>query len=156
MSARELISTESWQDTFMGLAEKFSGRSKDTTQVGCFIVGPDEELLSSGFNGIPRGVADLPERMVRPEKYLWVAHAEENAIAQAAKVGARLKGATAYVTHAPCAACTRMLIQAGIVKIVIGAGKTSMDPRGFEVSRIMMAETRMEVIEAFDQPKNGE
>ena len=56
-----------------------------------------------------------------------MSHAEENAVSQAARIGARLKGCTAYVTHAPCARCARALIQAGIERVVVvGSGRAGI------------------------------
>lgn len=134
-------SVESWDATFLGLAERFAKRSKDpSTKVGCVIVGPDREVRSMGYNGLPRGVEDLAERMERPAKYLWTSHAEENAVAQAARIGVSLKGCTAYVTHFPCARCARALIQAGIIAVVCGDGKTSMPDEEFEVAQTMLTE----------------
>jgi len=129
-----------WPAYFMGFAAHAATKSKDTTKVGCILVGPDRETIGTGFNGLPRGVADLPERMERPAKYLWTSHAEENAIATAARNGHRTKGATAYVTHHPCARCARSLIQAGIACVVVGDGTTSMPADEFEVAGLMFAE----------------
>jgi dCMP deaminase len=85
--------TMSWEDYFMDLACKIAERSKDpSTKVGCVVVTEDKVIAATGYNGIPRGVEDKHERMERPAKYLWTAHAEENAVAHAARVGARLKG----------------------------------------------------------------
>lgn len=126
---------------FMMLARTVAMKSKDpTTQVGCLVVGPDGEHRASGYNGIPRGVLDKPERMERPAKYLWTSHAEENAVAQAARVGIPLKGCTAYVTHHPCARCARSLIQAGIVCVYVGPGTTSMPVDEFNTAGTMFAE----------------
>ena len=69
-----------------------------------------------------------------------MSHAEENAVSQAARIGARLKGCTAYVTHAPCARCARALIQAGSERVVAGNGETHMPPEEFEVARQMFLE----------------
>ena len=124
----------SWIDHCLTLAATHAAKSKDSTQVGCFIAGPNNEPLSLGFNGPPIRVADTEARRQRPEKYLWFAHAEENAVALAARSGHRLEGATAYVTHFPCARCAGMLIQAGIQDVYIGDGVTSMDRHEFEVA----------------------
>lgn len=135
-----------WDEFFMNLAAATALKSKDpSTKVGCVIVGPDNEVRSLGFNGLPRGVPDDPARMVRPEKYLWTSHAEENAVAQAARVGAALKGCRAYVTHHPCSRCARSLIQAGIECVVIGAGVTAMPEDEFSVASIMMKEAGLSV-----------
>jgi dCMP deaminase len=132
---------KSWQDYFMEMAVVVASRSKDpSTKVGCVIVSEDKVVVSTGYNGIPSGVDDLPERMERPAKYLWTSHAEENAVAQAARVGARLRGGTAYVTHMPCARCARTLIQAGIVTVYVGNGTTSMPEEEFTVAKQMFRE----------------
>lgn len=135
---------ESWDATFLGLAERFAQRSKDpSTKVGCVIVGPDREVRSMGYNGLPRGVEDLAERMERPAKYLWTSHAEENAVAQAARIGVSLKGCTAYVTHFPCARCARALIQAGITAVKYGTGQTRMPLEEFKVAETMLREAQV-------------
>jgi dCMP deaminase len=100
----------------------YSMFSKDeSTQVGAVIIDPDSKTeLSAGWNGLPRGVDDnVSERHERPEKYMWFVHAEENAIANAARNGIRLAGSTLYVTHLPCPSCARKVIQAGIKEVVV-------------------------------------
>ncbi len=135
---------QDWASYFMGIAEYVSSRSKDpSTKVGCVLTSEDKAILSTGYNGIPRKVADLPERMERPAKYLWTAHAEENAVASAARNGVALKGATAYVTHHPCSRCARSLIQAGVAKVIIGPGLTSMPEEEFNVASQMFWEAEV-------------
>lgn len=136
------MSTPDWDTWFMGFATHAATKSKDpSTQVGCVIVGPDREIRSTGFNGLPRGVRDLEERMQRPAKYLWTSHAEQNAVAQAARIGVSLTACTAYVTHHPCSACARSLIQAGVTRVVVGPGQTSMPQEEFDVAEEMFRET---------------
>uniref|UniRef100_UPI0035253B42 deoxycytidylate deaminase n=1 Tax=Salmonella enterica TaxID=28901 RepID=UPI0035253B42 len=103
-------------DYFINLARSVSERSKDrSTKVGCVIVGPDNEIRSTGYNSFPRGINDdAPERHARPEKYLWTEHAERNAIYAAARVGTPLKGCRAYLPWFPCMGCARALVQSGI------------------------------------------
>ena len=109
-----------WNTHYMNGCHWVREKSKDqSTKVGCIIVGPDHEVRSTGYNGLPRGVNDSvekhPERHDRvKDKYSWYAHAEENAIANAARMGTPLKGCTAYITAMPCPGCARMLINAGI------------------------------------------
>jgi len=71
-----------WDARFMNLARHISEWSKDrSTKVGVVIVGPENEVRALGYNGFPRGIDDdAPDRHERPEKYLWVEHAERNAI----------------------------------------------------------------------------
>jgi dCMP deaminase len=138
---------KSWHDYFMEMAVVVASRSKDpSTKVGCVIASDDKVVVSTGYNGIPAGVEDKPERMERPAKYLWTSHAEENAVAQAARVGARLRGGSAYVTHMPCSRCARTLIQAGIVTVYVGVGKTSMPMEEFDVASQMFQEAGVFVI----------
>lgn len=112
-----------WKDYFYRFAETAALKSKDSTQVGAVLVGPDNEIRLTGFNGPPRGVIDSPEKRERPAKYLFASHAEANLIAFAAREGIRTKGCTVYVTHSPCAACARTMIQAGIAEVVVGHGQ---------------------------------
>lgn len=136
----------SWDEHFMDMAILVAQRSKDpSTKVGCVVVSEDKIVVATGYNGLPRGVEDRSERMERPAKYLWTSHAEENAVAQSARVGAKLKGGTAFVTHHPCSRCARSLIQAGITRVVIGDGTTSMPDEEFEVARIMFEEAGVNV-----------
>jgi dCMP deaminase len=104
--------------------------SKDpSTRVGSVIVGPDREIRSTGFNGLPRGIADTEERLQnRDLKLKMVVHAEMNAVLNAARFGVPLKGCTLYLAATddsglvwggpPCSRCTVEIIQTGIQSIV--------------------------------------
>jgi dCMP deaminase len=110
----------------MKLADAYASMSRDpSSQVGCAILDTEGRFRSGGFNGIPRGVEDLTERMtIRPEKYLWMEHAERNAIFNAAGMGGPgLAGCFAFVTGLPpCARCARAMIQCGIRRVYYKAG----------------------------------
>lgn len=139
--------TKKWTDHFLEMAHLIACKSKDpNTQVGCVVISEDKVVVATGYNGLPRGVEDRPERMQRPAKYLWTSHAEENAVAQAARVGMKLKGGIAYVTHMPCSRCARTLIQAGIVTVVVDNGSTSMPLEEFDVAMVMFKEAGVDVI----------
>jgi dCMP deaminase len=110
-----------WDAHFLKLASVTAERSKDrSSRIGCVIVGPDNEIRSTGYNGMPRGLNDNVEsRHERPEKYLWFEHAERNAIYNAARMGTALKGCRAYVSMMlPCMDCARALIQSGIQEVI--------------------------------------
>jgi len=112
----------SWQDYFRSIAHQVKLKSKDrNTQIGAVIVGPDREIVTTGYNSFPRGIDDYNnERQERPEKYYWMEHAERNAIYNAARIGVSTKNCTMYLTCGmPCADCARAIINAGIEKIVI-------------------------------------
>ncbi len=120
-----------WSEYYMEFAKLAAKKSKDSTQVGAVLVGPDGEIRLTAFNGPPRGVIDSPDRRERPRKYLFSAHAESNLVSFAAREGIRTSGCVVYVTHAPCAACARSLVQAGVKEVVFGPGKTSMPTAEF-------------------------
>lgn len=134
-----------WTDYYMGFAQHAARKSKDSTQVGAILVGPDGEVRLTSYNGPPKGVMDLPARRERPAKYLYASHAEANLAAFAAREGIRTAGCTVYVTHMPCAACARTLIQAGVVNVVVGPGTTSMPVEEFDVAAIMFREAGVRV-----------
>ena len=128
-----------WPEYHMGFAKHAATKSKDpSTKVGAVAVDSAHRIVETGFNGFPRGVEDLAHRMERPAKYRYTAHAEENLVATAAR--SRLLGTTVYVTHLCCSGCARMLIQAGVSKVVAGNGKTSMPQEEFEVAVEMFHE----------------
>lgn len=135
-----------FDELFMNVAFTVAQKSKDpSTKVGCVLVGPDNEPRSFGWNGLARGVDDLPERMERPTKYDWTVHGEANAIANAARVGIPTKGCRAYITHFPCKSCSDLLIQAGIECIVVGNGKVIGKDSGHDLSQIKLAEAGVKV-----------
>jgi dCMP deaminase len=111
-----------WDDYYMALAMTASLKSRDSTKVGAVLVDPEGAVILTAFNGPPKGVLDLPERLERPEKYLYASHSESNLISFAARRGIPTKGCKVYCTHLSCAACTRTLIQAGINELVYGDG----------------------------------
>lgn len=129
-----------WNDYFAGFATHAALKSKDSTQVGAVLVGPEGEVRLTGYNGPPKGVLDLPARRERPEKYLYASHAEANLVAFAAREGIRTAGCDVYVTHRCCAACARTLIQAGVRAIYFGPGTTSMPQEEFDAAAHMLDE----------------
>ncbi len=102
-----------------------AARSKDpNTKLGCVIVGPAHEIRTTGYNSFPRGIRDdVPERLVRPTKYLWIEHAERNAICNAARCGTPLDGCTLYVEIMPCMDCARAIVQAGIREVIVSQSR---------------------------------
>jgi len=109
-----------WDTYFISMLYLVAMKSKDEkTQNSSIIVGPDNEIRSTGYNSFPRGINDnIPERQERPEKYFWFEHGERNSIYNAARVGIPLKGCRLYVTGIPCMDCARGIIQAGITEVI--------------------------------------
>lgn len=129
--------------------------SKDTsTKVGALILGLDNEPLSWGYNGFPRGVTDdpflHPERHDRTrEKYLWAEHAERNAIYSAARSGHKLVGSRIYVSSLPtCIDCARAIIQSGITEVYVEAKALTQGRwlENWELASKMYAEAGVRVI----------
>lgn len=110
----------SWDVLSMRIAYDASEKSKDLkTKIGAYITGPEHEPISFGFNGIPRGVKDLPERLERPLKYQYTEHGERNAIFSVPRIGGpSLKGSIMFTHGMPCCDCGRAIIQAGIKTVV--------------------------------------
>lgn len=112
-----------WDSLFMYIAYGMAMRSPDpSTQVGAVIVSPECTILSTGYNGWPRGIEPFKEndeRWQRPEKYHWMSHAERNAIDNASRYGVSVNGCTLYTTLFPCVECAKSIIQVGIKRVVI-------------------------------------
>ncbi len=117
----------SWDEYYLEICRVVALRSKDpNTQIGCVIVGPAHEIRSTGYNSLPRGIRDdVPERLQRPTKYLWMEHAERNAIYNSARAGTATEGCTIYVEILPCMDCARAIVQAGISNVVISDARMS-------------------------------
>ena len=113
----------SWDEYFMGIAMLAAKRSKDpNTQVGACIVSEDNIIISTGYNGMPKGCSDdeFPwDRKGENEaatKYPYVVHAELNAILNAN--GRDLRGSRIYVALFPCNECAKAIIQSGIKEVM--------------------------------------
>ncbi len=113
----------SWDEYFMGVAMLAARRSKDpNTQVGACIVSQDNIIISTGYNGMPKGCSDdeFPwDRKGENEtatKYPFVVHAELNAILNAS--GRDLRGSRIYVALFPCNECAKAIIQSGIKEVL--------------------------------------
>ena len=133
-----------WTEYFLDIAGAVGRRATCLRRRYGAIIVKDHIIISTGYNGAPRGEANCldtgiceRERLNVPkgEKYeLCVAvHAEQNAIIQAAKLGVSIEGATLYCTHQPCILCAKMIVNAGIVRVVYGAGYP--DPFALEIFR---------------------
>ncbi len=120
-----------WDKRFMSVAElvgTWSSCVRPNRQVGSVIVR-NNRILATGYNGAPSGVKScaergecLREKLGIPsgtrQEVCYAVHAEQNAIAQAAKMGHPLEGTTIYITHSPCSICTRLIINSGIKRVV--------------------------------------
>ena len=114
----------SWDEYFMAVAKLSAMRSKDPhTQVGACIVSNDNRILSIGYNGTPNGFNDekFPwgrEGAPLETKYLYVVHAERNAILNYRGTRKDLENSKIYVDLFPCNECAKEIIQAGIKEVI--------------------------------------
>jgi dCMP deaminase len=109
-----------WDSYFLNIAYAVSERSTcDRAFVGSVLVR-DKRILTTGFNGSPAGQDHCDEagHLIVDGHCIRTIHAETNSIIQAALHGVSTRGATCYVTHLPCINCTKVLINAGIIRIV--------------------------------------
>lgn len=129
----------SWDEYFMGVALLASKRSKDpNTQVGACIVDQNNVILTTGYNGFPKGCSDdeFPwDREGENTKYPYVVHAELNAILNAS--GKDLKGARIYVDLFPCNECAKAIIQSGIREVIYLSDKYADTP-ATQASKLML------------------
>ena len=137
-----------WHHRFMGMAAQAAEWSKDPRRrVGAVIVDTRNRVISTGYNGFPRGVDDSPAILTnREEKLRRVIHAEANALLFAQR---SVEGCTLYATYPPCAQCTAMLIQAGIGRVVYpkGINRSPRRAADWATAHEMLSEVRIPVIE---------
>ena len=116
-----ILGESTWEGYFMDMATFVSSKSKDRSmRCGTVVIGEGNTVLSTGYNGFPRGVDDYNEEYhKRPEKYIWTSHDAQNAVFNAARNGIKLLGSKAYSNAHPCHDCARALVQAGIVEVTI-------------------------------------
>ena len=142
----------SWDEYFMGIAMLAAKRSKDpSTQVGACIVSTDNIIISTGYNGMPKGSSDdeYPrEREGEENKYPYVVHAELNAIMNAN--GRDLRDSRLYVALFPCNECAKAIIQSGVKEVgyltdkyadtpVTKASKRMLDAAGVRYTQLNTA-----------------
>ena len=126
---------DKWDVRFMELAGVISGWAscyKSDRKIGAVIV-KNKRIVTTGYNGAPAGIKTCVERGECLREKLGIAsgtraelcyatHAEQNAIIQAAKLGVSIDGATLYCTHQPCVICAKMIVNAGIRRVVYRHG----------------------------------
>ena len=124
-----------WDHRFMEMAQLVSTWAscyQEERKIGAVIV-KDKRVMTTGYNGAPAGVKTCVERGECLRKKLgipsgtrhemcYAVHAEQTAIIQAAKLGVNIDGSTLYCTHQPCILCAKMIVNAGIVRVVYHSG----------------------------------
>lgn len=119
----------SWDEYFMEIARAVAKRATcDRGRSGC-VIARDKQILVTGYVGSPRGLPHCDEighqiKIITHEDghqsqhCVRTTHAEQNAVVQAAKIGVAINGGTLYCKMTPCAVCAKMMINAGIVRVV--------------------------------------
>ena len=141
VQANLAFSRPDWDLYFMDIARAVASRSNCVKRKVAAVVTLDKRIISTGYNGTPRGTTncneggcprcnDLAAGGTRLDECLC-SHAEENAITQAAYHGVSLKGGTVYTTFSPCLQCTKMIINAGLAEVIFQSeyplGRVSLD-----------------------------
>lgn len=148
VEAHETTKTD-WHRRWLDTAAHFGSWSKDpSTKVGAVLVRQGQ-IVSSGYNGFPRGVADSEERLNdKATKYQWTVHAEMNCLLQAALHGHSTKGCALYTTFPPCSRCAGPIIQAGITVVFFPASVMTHDgwTQEFDTAKEMLDEAGIPII----------
>jgi dCMP deaminase len=165
------IKRPDWLTQFILHAFHCSLRSHDAqTKCGAVLVDSSNTIISDGYNGFVRDIDDsvlpncrptCPEQVGDPnfDKYLFMIHAEHNAILNAARQGKSTLGSTAYVTGEPCCNCLQYMWQAGVVRVVytnVNKAKMTVDNENYrktfdlivELTGIKVKEIPLEEINA--------
>lgn len=146
--------TEQTINTYEALIEGAYAWSKTSpdpsTKVGAFLTYPDLSVCipTLSVNEFPKGVSPTTERWQRPLKYLYIEHAERNAIYKAVREGIPTGGMTLVTTWSPCSDCARAIIQCGIVRVVQheAIDTTGRWGESIAVAQSMLHEAGVEVV----------
>jgi len=146
---RKIKNRPSWDDYFMELAKLVATRSTCLRHaIGAILVN-ERRILATGYNGSPRGLAHcleigcLRDKLKIPSgtraEICRAVHAEQNALIQCAVYGIQSEGSTIYTTHEPCSVCTKLLISAGVKRIVFDVSYPD------EFAQKLLKETKIKV-----------
>ena len=138
----EQFSRPSWDSYFMDIAFQVARRSTcPRASVGAIIVR-DKRILTTGYNGSPRGLPHCTEAgcLIINSHCVRVLHAEQNAIIQGALHGVDVSRSILYVTHQPCLNCAKMIINAGIERVVYAGDYPD------EIARSFLEQAQVELI----------
>ena len=114
-----LQSRLNWDEYFVSLAFLISLRSFDpSSKCGCVIVDKNHRILTSGYNGPIKNSNDIDIPLIRPDRYSYMIHAEDNALLSYYGSYQDIQNSIAYITTRPCSKCLRSLLQKGITTII--------------------------------------
>lgn len=144
---------DKWDKRFMEMADlvaTWSSCYQENRHIGAVIV-KNKRVMTTGYNGAPAGVRTCVERgeclrrklnipSGQKHELCYAVHAEQNAIIQAARLGINIDGATLYCTHQPCILCAKMIVNAGITRVVYREGYPD------DFSREILGEAGVELV----------
>lgn len=150
----DVFKRPSWDEYFLGLVDLLGSRGTcDRSRTGC-VIARDKRIVSTGYIGSPPGLPHCDDVGHDMQKVLnedgsesmhcvRTTHAEQNAIAQAARFGATLDGATLYCHMTPCYVCAKLIITAGVKRVV-----AKKDYHASDRSKDMLAnaEVKLEIL----------
>lgn len=145
---------DKWDKRFMDLTHtiaKWSSCFRENRSIGAIIV-KNKRILTTGYNGAPAGLKSCKEKgeclrdklnipSGKQHELCYAIHAEQNAIIQAAKLGVSIEDATLYCTHQPCVICSKMIVNAGISRVVY------QNPYPDDFSQEIFSEAGVELIQ---------
>jgi dCMP deaminase len=132
----------SWDEYFMNIARAVASRSTCSRRSVGAIVAKDKRILATGYNGAPAGLRHCDHSGggdLRDGHCARSTHAEQNAIVQAAKYGTSIDGSTMYCTAQPCLTCAKLLVNAGVRRVVFEGAYPD------ELAVAILAEARVEL-----------
>jgi dCMP deaminase len=143
----EYYSVSNWDFRWLDLAKLISKWSKDpSTKVGAVIVKNNKELVSLGYNGFPKKIADDERLLDRETKLKIIIHAEQNAFNNADRED--IKGSTLYTfPFMPCSRCCAQAIELGVERIVAPKNENPRWVESFSLTRKMCEEANVCLIE---------
>jgi dCMP deaminase len=135
-----------WDECFLAMAFVIARKSFDpSSKCGAIIVSKDKRILSGGYNGPIKGSVDEEVPLIRPDRYKFMIHGEENSLLAYSGSHQDIQGSTVYVTGRPCSRCLRMMIQKGVTKIVYGRNDTNIVDREDMDAQLLMLKHHPEV-----------
>lgn len=146
----ENLQIKNWDEYFFKIMYLASSKSLDPrTKIGAILVR-DKSIISTGYNGFPKGVKDLEERYNdREQKINFICHAEFNSIVISARFGISTKDSILYTNGIPCNNCCKSLIQGGISEIVVHKQWPEFTNKNWvesvKISKIMLQESNIPV-----------
>lgn len=141
---------KTWDDLYLEMVYLVASKSEDPRcHIGAVIVSENNELISIGYNGLPRGVRHTQDKNIKPGKFYFFEHAERNAIYNALRNNISTINSKIYTNGTPCADCARAIIQTGIKNVIIDIDWTTTSSKywndHFNATSILFSEAGVRI-----------